>query len=94
MAQRSSENLKRDMASPGDGIFSITPHDTNLLAHDARAILVTEDGNLEITSFDELGGDGVAVVVPLIAGQMLRCRVKKVHAANTTISAGNIFGLT
>lgn len=94
MPKRSSETLKRDMTAPGDGIFAITPSDANELDHDARAILVTADGTLIVDSFDSLGGDGQSVAIPMVAGQMLRCRVKKVHATGTNVPAGNIFGLT
>lgn len=94
MPKRTSEGLKTSMESPGNGIFVIAPDDANDLPHDCRGLLVTASGTIVVNSVDGLNGDGVGVSIPVLAGQMIRCRIKRVHATGTNIPAGNIFGLT
>lgn len=81
-------DLLQKIAGPTT-IFSITPHDTNLLAQEATGIVFKTAGALRI-----LDGNSNEVTIPsgvLAVGVIHRIRVKKVFSTNTT--AGDIWGV-
>lgn len=62
---------------PAEDCFPVTPSDTDELAIEARALLISVGGTLKITTAQ---GTVRSLTVP--AGE-LRCRVRKVHATGT-----------
>lgn len=69
------------------GGFAVTPHDTNALTHETKAIYVGGTGNLVVTGKD--GNDVTFNSVP--AGEVLR--IAATHVKSTGTTATNIVGL-
>lgn len=77
-----------DFNSPAKRAFSITPHDSNNLTMDTRAVWVGSAGNLEVLLVDDTSA---VVLVGVPAGTLLPLRCRRVRANSTT--AGSIVGL-
>lgn len=67
------------LVSPVVGGFAIVPHDTNELPCITRALRIgTTDGTLSVVM-----ANGSALIIPVVALEILPFRVKKVMAATT-----------
>jgi hypothetical protein len=68
-----------NLGSPAVGGFAIVPHDTNEVTQITRALRIgTADGTLSV-----IMADGSALIIPVVAFEILPFRVKKVMAATT-----------
>jgi len=83
------EKLRRDVASePFRSLKEVTADDDNDLPDGAcRGLLVTADGDLTIVADDDATVD--AVTFPVVAGQIVPVRTRRVMEATTaTVLAG------
>ncbi len=75
------------LSSPFVNAFTVTPHDTNALAYDTRAIYVGGDGDIVLVT---TGGDTVTLI-GLNAGTVIHIRANIIKSTSTT--ATNLVGL-
>ena len=61
-------------------IVAITPNDSTDLAFVSKALLCTVAGNVSLIAQE----DTAAVTIPVVAGQILPVRVKRVRSTGTT----------
>lgn len=75
-----ADNAKNPRQDPASHGFAVTPHDTNELAYDSRAIYIGGTGDLAV---EFQGGESV-IFSGCPAGLLLPIRCTKVKATGTT----------
>lgn len=71
-------------SSPAQSVRAVTPDDDyDLPGGVCKSLLVGQSGNLEI--FAEKDGDDQSVVIPVIAGQIVPIRVRRVGEYTTAV---------
>jgi hypothetical protein len=65
---------------PAKSIVAVSPNNDADLAFVCKALLVTVSGNVSFIAQE----DATAVTIPVVAGQILPIRVKRVRATGTT----------